>query len=214
MRKNPKRRGEMGEISFLHRATNLGFRVSKPFGDSDPYDFIVDNGRRRWLVQEVQRQALRQKRLPRQRRPPRLRRTPRRLPPGPLPPRGNPFPRRPNRPRGHLVHHPSPSSRRARKPKNPLPSAPQKRRLRELRRSLASVTGRASRRVRPKYRPAPKRSHNHPHPSTPQTHLTSKRSSHPGAPGSRRPLSLTWEPIRRRSPRSSPCRASIPARRF
>ena len=51
MRKNPKRRGEMGEISFLHRATDLGFRVSKPFGDSDPYDFIVDNGRRRWLVQ-------------------------------------------------------------------------------------------------------------------------------------------------------------------
>jgi len=51
MRKDPKRRGELGEITFLQRATALGLRVSKPFGDSDPYDFIVDNGRRRWLVQ-------------------------------------------------------------------------------------------------------------------------------------------------------------------
>jgi hypothetical protein len=51
MRKDPKRRRELGEITFLQRATALGLRVSKPFGDSDPYDFIVDNGRRRWLVQ-------------------------------------------------------------------------------------------------------------------------------------------------------------------
>ena len=51
MRKNPKRRGEMGEISFLQRASQKGLRVSRPFGDSDAYDFIVDNGRQRWRVQ-------------------------------------------------------------------------------------------------------------------------------------------------------------------
>ena len=43
MRKNPKRRGEIGEISFLQRASQKGLRVSRPFGDSDAYDFIVDN---------------------------------------------------------------------------------------------------------------------------------------------------------------------------
>jgi len=51
MRKNPKRRGELGEIAFLHRASQEGLRVSRPFGDSEPYDFIVDNGEQRWRVQ-------------------------------------------------------------------------------------------------------------------------------------------------------------------
>jgi hypothetical protein len=51
MHNSPKRRGELGEIAFLHRATILGLRVSKPFGDSDPYDFIVDNGRHLSRVQ-------------------------------------------------------------------------------------------------------------------------------------------------------------------
>jgi hypothetical protein len=37
-----KRRGELAEIAFLHKALHLGFRVSKPFGDSDRYDFITD----------------------------------------------------------------------------------------------------------------------------------------------------------------------------
>lgn len=39
-----KRRGELAEIAFLHKALHLGFRVSKPFGDSDRYDFISDPG--------------------------------------------------------------------------------------------------------------------------------------------------------------------------
>jgi PD-(D/E)XK endonuclease len=39
-----KRRGEMAEAAFLHRASMLGFSVSKPWGDSDPYDLIVDSG--------------------------------------------------------------------------------------------------------------------------------------------------------------------------
>ena len=51
MHRNPKRRGELGEIAFLQRASEKGLRVSRPFGDSDPYDFIVDNGNQRWRVQ-------------------------------------------------------------------------------------------------------------------------------------------------------------------
>ena len=39
---HPKRRGEWAEIRFLAKASNLGLRVSRPYGDSDPYDFIVD----------------------------------------------------------------------------------------------------------------------------------------------------------------------------
>ncbi len=39
---NPKRHGELAELAFLHRAASLGFIVSKPWGDSAPYDFLVD----------------------------------------------------------------------------------------------------------------------------------------------------------------------------
>jgi hypothetical protein len=39
-----KRRGEMAEAAFLHKASKLGFGVSKPWGDSDPYDLIVGLG--------------------------------------------------------------------------------------------------------------------------------------------------------------------------
>ncbi len=39
-----KRRGEAGEAAFLAKASSLGFRVSKPWGDSDPYDFVVNCG--------------------------------------------------------------------------------------------------------------------------------------------------------------------------
>ncbi len=37
-----KEKGELAEAAFLHRATELGFVVSKPWGDSAKYDFIVD----------------------------------------------------------------------------------------------------------------------------------------------------------------------------
>ena len=47
----PKRRGEMAEAAFLHKASTLGFGVSKPWGDSDPYDLIVDSGSGLWRVQ-------------------------------------------------------------------------------------------------------------------------------------------------------------------
>jgi hypothetical protein len=46
-----KRRGEMAEAAFLHKASALGFGVSKPWGDSDPYDLIVDSGSGLWRVQ-------------------------------------------------------------------------------------------------------------------------------------------------------------------
>jgi hypothetical protein len=41
---NPKRRGEMGEAAFLAKASSLGFSVSKPWGDSDRYDFVLYSG--------------------------------------------------------------------------------------------------------------------------------------------------------------------------
>ena len=41
-RRNPKRTGELSEAAFLSKATGLGFRVAKPWGDSERYDFIVN----------------------------------------------------------------------------------------------------------------------------------------------------------------------------
>src|SRR5216684_8264623 len=46
-----KRRGEMAEAAFLHKASSLGFGVSKPWGDSEPYDLIVDSGSGLWRIQ-------------------------------------------------------------------------------------------------------------------------------------------------------------------
>jgi hypothetical protein len=46
-----KRRGEMAEAAFLHKASRLGFAVAKPWGDSEPYDLIVDGGGKLWKVQ-------------------------------------------------------------------------------------------------------------------------------------------------------------------
>jgi len=46
-----KRRGEMAEAAFVAKALSLGFSVAKPWGDSDPFDFIVQAGGRLWRVQ-------------------------------------------------------------------------------------------------------------------------------------------------------------------
>ena len=46
-----KRRGEVAEAAFLHKAASLGFSVSKPWGESDRYDFILDSGNHCWRVQ-------------------------------------------------------------------------------------------------------------------------------------------------------------------
>lgn len=48
---NTKRAGERSEAAFLHKASALGFGVAKPWGDSERYDFILDNGRRLLRVQ-------------------------------------------------------------------------------------------------------------------------------------------------------------------
>ena len=37
-----KRRGELAELAFTLKAARLGFGVSRPFGDSERYDAIVD----------------------------------------------------------------------------------------------------------------------------------------------------------------------------
>jgi len=46
-----KRRGEMAEAAFVAKAVSLGFGVAKPWGDSDPFDFIVQAGGRLSKVQ-------------------------------------------------------------------------------------------------------------------------------------------------------------------
>ncbi len=48
---NRKQRGELAELAFLYKATGLGFRVSKPYGDSSRYDFIVEHRGRLSKVQ-------------------------------------------------------------------------------------------------------------------------------------------------------------------
>jgi hypothetical protein len=40
---NPKRTGEHSEIAFLFRSDQRRFAISKPFGDSEKYDYILDN---------------------------------------------------------------------------------------------------------------------------------------------------------------------------
>jgi hypothetical protein len=51
MRKNTKVTGERSEAAFLNRASDHGFGVAKPWGDSLRYDFILDNGSRLLRVQ-------------------------------------------------------------------------------------------------------------------------------------------------------------------
>jgi len=50
-RLSAKSQGDWVEVCFLLRALTLGLRVSKPYGENCPYDFIVDNGRRLLRVQ-------------------------------------------------------------------------------------------------------------------------------------------------------------------
>jgi len=46
-----KRRGEVAEAAFLHKVGSMGFSVAKPWGDSDPFDFILQSGSKCWRVQ-------------------------------------------------------------------------------------------------------------------------------------------------------------------
>jgi PD-(D/E)XK nuclease superfamily protein len=58
-RPNTKRTGERSEASFLARALHLEFAVAKPWGDSQRYDFILDNGARLWRIQTKCTEGLR-----------------------------------------------------------------------------------------------------------------------------------------------------------
>jgi len=40
--RHAKERGEWAELRFMTRATELGFRVAKPWGDSAPYDLATE----------------------------------------------------------------------------------------------------------------------------------------------------------------------------
>ena len=46
-----KERGEHAEAEFLARATRRGFIVSRPWGDSAPYDFIIQPRHRLYRIQ-------------------------------------------------------------------------------------------------------------------------------------------------------------------
>jgi PD-(D/E)XK endonuclease len=46
-----KQQGELAEMGFMFKAAGLGFGVAKPWGDSQPYDYILDSGKRFWRVQ-------------------------------------------------------------------------------------------------------------------------------------------------------------------
>src|ERR1700693_2667889 len=53
---NTKRRGELSELAFVHKAASLGFGVAKPYGDSERFDFILisrdwPEGDKLWRVQ-------------------------------------------------------------------------------------------------------------------------------------------------------------------
>jgi hypothetical protein len=40
---HPKRRGEWAELRFMARTSEHGLCVAKPWGDTAPYDFVVDH---------------------------------------------------------------------------------------------------------------------------------------------------------------------------
>ena len=57
--RHAKARGEWAELRFMERATELGLRVTKPWGDNTPYDFAVES---RGHFLRVQVKCTRQKR--------------------------------------------------------------------------------------------------------------------------------------------------------
>jgi PD-(D/E)XK endonuclease len=46
-----KQQGDIIEVAFLHKAIELGFSVTKPYGDCEAYDFVLDSGCQMWRVQ-------------------------------------------------------------------------------------------------------------------------------------------------------------------
>lgn len=46
-----KRMGELAELAFMYRAASEDIGVARPYGDSHPYDFLVQHGRKLARVQ-------------------------------------------------------------------------------------------------------------------------------------------------------------------
>ncbi|HXM62291.1 MAG TPA: group I intron-associated PD-(D/E)XK endonuclease [Terriglobales bacterium] len=46
-----RRHGDLGEVAFLHKATELGLMVAQPYGTMHPFDFIVQGGQNIYRVQ-------------------------------------------------------------------------------------------------------------------------------------------------------------------
>jgi hypothetical protein len=47
----PKRRGELAELIFVLKAATMGLAVCKPFGDSFPYDVVIESAHRLLRIQ-------------------------------------------------------------------------------------------------------------------------------------------------------------------
>ena len=45
------KRGEIAGLIFMRKAVSLGFRVAKPWGNIERYDFILNAGELFWRVQ-------------------------------------------------------------------------------------------------------------------------------------------------------------------
>ena len=52
-RLTPKQLGEIAEAEFIAKAVGMGFVVARPWGDSEPYDFIV-NPKKSFIFWRVQ----------------------------------------------------------------------------------------------------------------------------------------------------------------
>jgi len=51
--RHAKARGEWAELRFMTRATEFGLRVTKPWGDSSPYDLATEYRARFRRVQSL-----------------------------------------------------------------------------------------------------------------------------------------------------------------
>jgi hypothetical protein len=46
-----RRHGDLGEVAFLHKATELGLMVAQPYGTNYPFDFLVQAGQNIYRIQ-------------------------------------------------------------------------------------------------------------------------------------------------------------------
>jgi hypothetical protein len=46
-----RRHGDLGEVAFLHKATELGLMVAQPYGTNHPFDFLVQGGQKIYRIQ-------------------------------------------------------------------------------------------------------------------------------------------------------------------